>query len=589
VINKIISRKQGSFQILFEIWKYFTKRRKIQLSIFVILNLIGSFSESFSITMTLPLISVLIDPNQIWGILWLQKLFLIFGINDSSQLITPVTGIFIIASLTSTLIKLFILRTNNFFAAAIGNDISCLTYSTILNLPYEEQIELNSSESISAATNYSDATREVIYGFLNLLSYSSFVLTIEITLFIFNWKVALTSIFIFGISYYLVSYKSKQIILRNGKIIARYSKERVKSIQEGLGSIRDVLLGSKQKIFADNYSEIDLIYRQKIASNKFITFSPRYIIESIGFIFIALIAYKLVGKANGTSYALPILGTFAVAAQKLLPSMQQCYNSIGTIRSNKPSVEKILRILKKNKINFDYKGLKPYNFRKQIKFSKISFKYPNSNRLILDNVNIEIKKGDRIGIVGTTGSGKSTFTDLLMGLLKPISGEIIIDELNLYNEKNSLFIFNWRLSISHVPQNIFLSDCSFVENIAFGIPLKEIDFSKVKEAAIRAKIDNFINRTQNKYLTKIGENGLKLSGGERQRIGIARALYHNAKLIVFDEATSALDNETESEVMNSLNQLDKELTIIIIAHRLTTIKNCNKIFKLEGTKIKEIE
>ena len=589
MINKIISEKKGSFQILFEIWKYFTKRRKIQLSIFVVLNLIGSFSESFSITMTLPLISVLIDPNQIWGILWLQKLFLIFGINEPSELISPVTGIFIIASLISTLIKLFILRTNNFFAASIGNDISCLTYSRILNLPYEEQIELNSSEAISAATNYADSTREVIYGFLNLLSYSSFVLTIEITLFIFNWKVALASIFIFGLSYYLVSYKSKVIILKNGKIIAKYAKERVKSIQEGLGSIRDVLLGSKQKIFADNYSEIDLIYRQKIASNKFITFSPRYIIESIGFIFIALIAYKLVGNANGTSYALPILGTFAVAAQKLLPSMQQCYNSIGTIRSNKSSVEKILRILKKNKINFNYKGLKPLNFRKQIRFSNISFKYPNSNRIILDNINIEIKKGDRIGIIGTTGSGKSTFTDLLMGLLKPINGEIFIDEINLYNEKNPLDIFNWRLSISHVPQNIFLSDCSFLENIAFGVPLKDINFSKVKEAAIRAKIDNFINRTQNKYSTKIGENGLKLSGGERQRIGIARALYHDAKLIVFDEATSALDNETESEVMNSLNQLDKELTIIIIAHRLTTIKTCNKIFKLEGTKIKEIK
>ena len=585
---KKILNKKGSLQILFELWAHISKRRKIQLFIFSVLNLLSSFSESFSIAMTLPLISVLIDPNQIWQILWIQKLFYTFGISEPAHLITPITIVFIIASLISTFIKLFILRTNNFFAAAIGNDISSLTYSRILNQAYERHIEMNSSEAISAATNYSDAARETIYGSLNFLSYSSFVLTIEITLFIFNWKVALASIFVFGISYLLVSYRSKLIILKNGKAIAILGKERVKSIQEGLGSIRDVLLGSKQKIFTDNYSKIDLNYRKKSASNKFITFSPRYIIENIGFIFLAIIAYVLAGRENGANNILPVLGTFAVAAQKLLPSMQQCYNSIGTIRSNKSSVEKVISILNQKNDFFKTKDLKPFDFKSQIKFSNISFKYPNSNKLILDNIDLEINKGDRIGIIGTTGSGKSTFTDILMGLLKPISGIISIDNVNLYSKKNPLYIFNWRLAISHVPQNIYLSDCSIAENIAFGTPFNEIDFEKLEKVAIRSKIDRFINGTKNKYLTKIGENGVKLSGGERQRIGIARALYHNSKIIVFDEATSALDDKTESEVISSLNQLDNELTVIIIAHRLTTLEICNRVLKVEGSKINEI-
>ncbi len=588
MINKNYLIKKGSIQILLEIWRHLEKRRKIQLLIFSILNLLSSFSESFSIAMTLPLISVLIDPNQMWKIQWIQKLFLAFGINQSSQLITPITAIFIFASLLSTFIKLFILRTNNFFAASIGNDISCLIYSTILNQPYEKQIEINSSEAISAATNYADATREAIYASLNFLSYSSFVLTIEVTLFIFNWKVALASILVFGISYFLVSYKSKLKILKNGKVIANFGKERVKSIQEGLGSIRDVLLGSKQKIFIDKYSKIDLTFRKKAASNKFITFSPRYIIENIGFILLAIIAYSLAGNKNGTSNILPILGTFAVAAQKLLPSMQQCYNSLGTIRSNKSSVEKVLIILNQKNYIYNLDGIKPFNFKSEIKLSKISFKYLNSNKYILNEVDINIKKGERIGIIGSTGSGKSTFTDILMGLLKPISGQIRIDNVDLYSEKNPLNIFKWRLAISHVPQNIYLSDCTIAENIAFGIPLKEIDFKKVENAAFRAKIDYFINGTKNKYLTKVGENGIKLSGGERQRIGIARALYHNSQIIVFDEATSALDDKTESEVISSLNQLDEDLTIIIIAHRLTTLDICNRVLKVEDSKINEI-
>ncbi len=579
--------QKGSFYILYQIWRHLKRRRKFQFLIFTFLNIFSSFSETFSIAMTLPLISVLIDPNQLWKILTLRKIFIFIGINSSEEILIPITIIFIIASIISTLVKLFILRTNNFFAAAIGNDLSSLAYSRTLYQPYEKHIERNSSEIIAASTAYVDATREAIYCLLNLFSYSCFVITIEITLFFFNWRIALSSIFIFGISYFLVAYRSKQILLRNGKIAANLSKERVQSIQEGLGSIRDVLLGSKQKVFINHYSNIDRIYRRKLAANKFITFSPRFIIENIGFIFIAILAYTL-SVTSSANNALPVLATFGVAAQKLLPSMQQCYNSIGTIRSNKSSIMKVLDLLKQINISYSSKGIKPLNFKNTIFLSDISFKYINSNKFILKDIHLKINKGQRVGIIGTTGSGKTTLTDIIMGLLKPNNGKILIDGQNLYQKDCPEKILQWRLAISHVPQNIFLSDSSIAENIAFGIPLEDIDFEKVKEAAKKAQIYNFIKETKNQYLTKVGENGLKLSGGQRQRIGIARALYHDSQILIFDEATSALDSDTENSVIEALNILDPDLTIFIVAHRLTTIEKCNRVIKVEDSRIKEI-
>lgn len=586
--NRDNYEKEGSFQILFEIWKNLRKKRKLQLFSLNILNLFSSFSESLSIAMTLPLISVLINPNLAWDIIWVQKLFINFGINSADNLREPITIIFVFASIISTLIKLLIIKANHFFSAAIGNDLSCLAYSRTLNQSYEEHIELNSSELISAATNYVDTTVFTIYSFLNLLSNVTLLITIELTLFLFKWEVALSSLLIFCSAYLYISFKTKQTILKNGKLIAQLIKERVKSIQEGLGSIREVILGNKQNIFIKQYSNLDLIYRKKLATNKFITFYPKYIIENIGLIFIALLAYKFSNDVESSQKILPIIGTFAVASQKLLPSMQQCYNSIGAIRSNKGSIIKVLELI--NKINYKnhIRDIQPLKFKKEISLTKVYFKYLNSNKYILNDINIVIRKGEKIGIIGTTGSGKTTFTDILMGLLKPNKGLIKVDNNNIFDLKNPDIITQWRLAISHVPQNIFLSDNSIAENIAFGIPLEKIDFVKIKEVAKRAQISNFINGTAKKYLTKVGENGLKLSGGQRQRIGIARALYQNSQVIIFDEATSALDNNTESAVIDSLNKLDENLTIIIVAHRLSTIEKCNRVIKIDKNKISEI-
>ena len=295
------------------------------------------------------------------------------------------------------------------------------------------------------------------------------------------------------------------------------TKERVKSIQEGIGSIRDMLLSNKQERFVKNYSNYDLIYRKKLALNKFLTFSPRYIIENIGFIFISILAYSSSFNSSTNQNTLSIIGTFAVAAQKLLPSMQQCYNSIGAIRSKKGSIIQLLFFLNQDYNYEKFLNITKLNLKNKIELSNVSFKYFSSNKFVFKDVNLTINKGDRVGILGETGCGKSTLVDIIMGLLIPSKGSLIVDDQKINSSVSSRNLFKWRMSISHVPQNIFLSDNSIAENIAYGLPASEIDMKKVIKSAKIAKIDNFINSKPNKYKTIIGENGLKLSGGQKAK------------------------------------------------------------------------
>jgi ATP-binding cassette subfamily B protein len=227
----------------------------------------------------------------------------------------------------------------------------------------------------------------------------------------------------------------------------------------------------------------------------------------------------------------------------------------------------------------------PYILKKNIKFEKVSFKYKTSNNNIISDLNLDIKKGERLGLIGKTGSGKSTLVDLIMGLLNPQKGSIFIDGIKINNNENSSLLFSWRASIAHVPQNIFLINATIAENIAFGVPFSKIDLNRVKNAAKQACIDDFIKDTKNGYFTKTGERGIMLSGGQLQRIGIARAIYKKAKILILDEATSALDIETEEKIIKNIEVFSSDVTIIFIAHRYSLLRNCNRIIEINNGKI----
>ena len=298
---------------------------------------------------------------------------------------------------------------------------------------------------------------------------------------------------------------------------------------------------------------------------------------------IAALAYSLAQQADGIAKAIPILGALALGAQRLLPVLQQAYAAWSSIQGGQVSLLDTLELLDQPLPNYaDQPEVKPLHFRQHIILNQLAFRYNPQMPWVLKNLNLTIAKGSRVGFIGTTGSGKSTLLDIVMGLLQPTEGTLEIDGQHITTGNHRA----WQAHIAHVPQAIFLADSTIEENIAFGVPAGKIDHERARQAARQAQIADIIETWPRQYQTFVGERGIRLSGGQRQRIGIARALYKQADVIIFDEATSALDSETEQAVMQAIEGLSKNLTILIIAHRLTTLKNCTHIVELCDGKIK---
>jgi ATP-binding cassette subfamily B protein len=304
--------------------------------------------------------------------------------------------------------------------------------------------------------------------------------------------------------------------------------------------------------------------------------------EALGMLLIAALAYFLAQQVDGVAKAIPILGALALGAQRLLPVLQQAYGAWAQINSGQASLKDTIELLDQPLPDCANQSITQLPFNQNIILRQLSFRYSEQAPYVLNQLNLTITKGSRVGFIGTTGSGKSTLLDIVMGLLHPTNGLLEIDgqPINSSNQRA------WQSHIAHVPQVIFLADTTIEENIAFGIPRDQIDFSRVKKAAQQAQISQSIESWPKQYLTFVGERGIRLSGGQRQRIGIARALYKQADVIIFDEATSALDGETEQAVMQAIESLSKELTLLIIAHRLSTLKSCTQIVELSDGNIK---
>jgi ATP-binding cassette subfamily B protein len=353
-------------------------------------------------------------------------------------------------------------------------------------------------------------------------------------------------------------------------------------LQEGLGGIRDVLIDGTQAAHCAIYRKADLSLRESSASIQIIAGSPRYGIEALGMVLIAMLVLLLAGRSTGIASAIPVLGALALGAQRLLPALQQAYSCWTSLRGGHESLADALDLLDQPLPPYASEPpCAPLPFRASIFFHNLSFRYAPEEPWVLRELNLEIPKGSCIGFIGATGSGKSTLLDIIMGLLPPTSGSLAVDSAAVTEQNHRA----WQAHIAHVPQSIFLADTTIVENIAFGVAPDQIDLNRVRQAAQKAQIAETIESWEKRYDTVVGERGVRLSGGQRQRIGIARALYKRADVIVFDEATSALDNDTELAVMQAIEGLGGDLTILIVAHRLTTLKNCSKIVELNNGKV----
>jgi ABC-type multidrug transport system fused ATPase/permease subunit len=568
--------------LLKRLWNHFNSRRKGQFGLLLGLMVLASLAEILSIGSVLPFLAVLTDPQRIFDFPLTQPLIKSLGINTASQLLLPLTATFCITAVLAAAIRLLLLRSSLFLAAATGSDIGYDMYRRTLFQPYLVHVSRNTSEIIDGISIKSTAIANgVVMPLLYILSSAIMTGLIVCILLAVAPETTLIAFGIFGLIYLVVIKLTRKQLLVNSKNISHESTQVIKSLQEGLGGIRDVLIDGTQNTFCRIYQKSDFVLRKSYASSSFISVSPRFAVEALGMLMIAMLAYLLAKQPNGVANAVPILGALALTAQRLLPLMQQAYSSWSNLRQNQYSLKDTLEFLDQPLPNELKSTSEPIDFVKEITLDDISFSYPADTKPILQHFSITIPKRSRIGFIGETGSGKSTLLDIIMGLLQPTSGTLKIDGRKI----DSSNLRAWQKHVAHVPQNIFLADGTIAENIAFGLPLDQIDEVRVCQAAEQAKINDIIEKLPDGYQTLVGERGVRLSGGQRQRLGIARAIYKQADVIIFDEATSALDSDTENAVMEAIDKLSNELTILIIAHRLSTLKNCTQIIKLPSGQI----
>jgi ABC-type multidrug transport system fused ATPase/permease subunit len=557
------------------LWKQLEKRRKVRLVRLLIIMVLSSATEALSIGTVIPFINALVSPEKLLDNQNLISYITVIDRDQPEQLRNILTIIFIIVVVISGVIRLILIREQIQIANEIGSDIRIKIYETTLYQPFETHITRNSSEIISAI--FAKANIVVNNTLLPLITGASSLLlltAILTALIVINPIVTIAALSIIIFIYTLVIALTKNRLSSNSIRISIEHNRAIKAIQEGLGGIRDIIIGGTHEAYFETFRSAERPLRRAQVINQMISATPRYLIETIGISMMAGLALALTKGANQVNDAIPMLAVFAIGAQRTLPLLQQVFGSWSTFRGARQSLYDVLEILEQSTPDsIEQTKSQQIKFNKSIKLKDVSFRYGESKPLILERVNLEITKGSRVGFLGQTGCGKSTILDIIMGLLTPTKGNLLVDEVVLERED----IKTWQSRISHVPQAIFLSDATVAENIAFGIPIERIDPNMVERAAKSAQIEETIKSWADKYNTVIGERGLRLSGGQRQRLGIARALYKQTDIIILDEATSALDYETEKRVIESINLLSDEITILMVTHRIETLHKCDLV------------
>jgi ABC-type multidrug transport system fused ATPase/permease subunit len=573
------------FFVSSRIFKKVSLKRQKQFLWLMLLTIIGSISEVISLGAIVPFLGALTQPNVVLEYPIVRILLESVNLNNNKQdLILFMTITFSVAAIFAGIMRLMLLRVGIYLSNTAAADISENIYNRTLYQPYSVHISRSSSEIITGITQKVSTVVRVMMSVVTVITSAGLFTAILSGLIFINPRIAIISAFFFGLAYIAIAWFVQQRLLSNGKKIAYESTGVVKSLQEGLGAIREVLLDGTQKVHAKTYNNSIQTLQKANAESTFLNQAPRYLMETIGIVFIATLAFFLSRDEGGIAAAIPLLGVLAFGAQRLIPIMQQLYGNWTSFATNYASLLDVLELIEQPLPKYAYeKNLNKLTFNKSITLKNIFFHHHPESPWVLKNINLSIMKGSCVGIIGSTGGGKSTLLDVLMSLLEPSKGSLLLDGKKL----DSTLAYKWQRSIAHVPQSIFLTDSSIMENIAFGIEKEKIDIQRVRIVAKYAQINHFIESQQFGYNSMVGERGVRLSGGQKQRIGIARALYKGAKVLILDEATSALDSSTEEAVMKEITSLSEDLTVLIIAHRITTLKNCNTVIKLEKGEIVE--
>lgn len=562
-----------------------TRKEKRQLFLLLILMFSMALFQALGVASVLPFISLVMNPEMITQNGYLNAFYQFFHFDSPNSFI-----------IVAGLIMLFLILFGNFISALAtyakfkfvwnnNNNISQRLLQHYLFKPYMFFLNRNSSD---LTKNILTEVQTLTSGFLiPLLDCSSRLLIIAVILImvlIINPLITIFAFLILGGAYVMIYWLiRKKLSYRGGKRF-QANRERFKVVSEAFGGIKEVKASGREKYYLEKYSQASTLLADLQSWSSLIGNIPKYVLESVAFgSVIALILVLLVFRGEAQSI-IPLVSFFAFAGYRLMPAIQDVFQTSTQIKFNQATLDHIYQEMINVKDQFlSEKELNspPLEFKEEIKLENITFSYSSSQEMVLDDVNITIKKNQKVGIVGATGAGKTTLVDILLGLFIPEKGSMIVDGTRIDHSK----VRSWQSILGYVPQQIYLSDDTITGNIAFGIPNSQIDFDRVKKAASIARLEDFINRLPAGYDTIVGERGVRLSGGQMQRIGIARAVYHDPQVLILDEATSALDNITEKEFLEALEALAEVKTLIIIAHRFNTVKNCDTIIMLDDGRV----
>ncbi len=566
-----------------ELFPHLSVGRRRQFGVVLSLMLIGAVGELVTIGAVFPFLAVISDPQGVMEQGSLKTLLVTVGVRTPSQLSIVAAMIFALAALLAAGARLLLVYVSQRFIFGVAQDLSVAIYERTLQQPYAYHIGQNSSETLAAINKAQLTTSQVLLPLMQATSATVIAVFILAGLLFIDPLVAIGSGLGFMATYLAIMRVTRTVMRANGEIIGRAQGERLQAAAEGLGGIRDVIIDRSQMVFVARFQETESRLRAAQAVNNFIAQAPRYLVEGVGIALIAGLTFMLTLREGGLAAALPVLGALALGAQRLVPLMQQAYYGWAATLTGGAMLADILEILRLPQSTQHSKTSEHLRlpFDRDLVLDNVGFSYTQAARPALNDIRLVVPKGARVGFAGRTGSGKSTLMDLVLGLLSPSNGRILVDGVELTDANRPA----WQARIAHVPQSIYLSDASIAENIAFGVPVEQVNLERVKAAAAQAELSEVIEALPQRYDTPVGERGVRLSGGQRQRVGIARALYKRADVLVFDEATSALDTETEAAVMHAIEALGRDITIFIIAHRLSTLDDCDMIITLEGGRV----
>ncbi|MFM1990500.1 MAG: hypothetical protein RJA99_3457 [Pseudomonadota bacterium] len=565
------------------LWAHLEPRRRARCAPLLMLTVVAALAELCSIATAMVLLGALAAPEQLLAHpalgVWMQHA----GVTEASDVRLAASGTFAFAALVSGLLRIVLSRCATAWSFAVGADLDAAIFRRTLHQPYAVHLARHSSEVIAAATRQSEAlTHQILVPGLSFVNTSLMMVMVLTALVAWRPVAAIGAFLGFLAIYGVVVFFSRRLLAASGDVAAHASARVVQLVQEGLGGIRDVLIDGTQAHYSRRFADESRRLRTAQGTIQFLVTFPRFAVEALGMALIACGAWLSSRHGAGFEGALTTIGALAFSAQRLLPMLQEAYYSFSLLKGAQATLLEVLKLLDQPEPDPSRIGAgETLAFHDALRLEQVGFRYGPASHWVLRGIALTISRGERIGIVGRSGEGKSTLLDLIVGLLEPGEGRLCVDGVAVTDENRA----RWRARIAQVPQSIHLADCSVEENIALGVPVESIDRDRIRQAARKARIAEAVEALPQGYRTRIGENGSRLSGGQRQRIGIARALYKNADVLILDEATSALDAATEREVIDTIESLGREVTVIMVAHRLSTLERCDRILRIDGGRL----